>query len=52
MKEIRDTDERAVQLGEYIVKSGATVRAAARVYGVSKSTVHTGVTVRNGLSGG
>ena len=45
MREIKDTDERAIQLGEYIVKSGATVRAAARVSGVSKSTVHTDVTV-------
>ena len=45
MREIKDTDERAIQLGEYIVSSGATVRAAARVYGVSKSTVHTDVTV-------
>ena len=33
VRETKDTDERAVQLGEYIVKSGATVRAAARVYG-------------------
>ena len=46
MRETKDTDERAVQLGEYIVNSGATVRAAARVYGVSKSTVHKDVTER------
>lgn len=33
-------EERAVQLGEYIVQHHATVRAAAKVFGVSKSTVH------------
>ncbi len=35
---------RAVKLGEYIVKNNATVRAAAQVFGISKSTVHTDVT--------
>ncbi len=30
---------RAVQIGRYLVQSGATVRAAAQVFGVSKSTV-------------
>nr|WP_317400812.1 sporulation transcriptional regulator SpoIIID [uncultured Gemmiger sp.] len=34
-----DPEERAVQIGQYLVRSGATVRAAARVFGVSKSTV-------------
>lgn len=33
-------EERAVQMAEYIVAHGATVRAAAAVFGVSKSTVH------------
>ena len=33
-------DERAVILGEYILETGATVRAAAKVFGISKSTVH------------
>ena len=37
---------RAVQLGQYILETGATVRAAARVFGVSKSTVHKDVTER------
>ena len=32
-------EERAVQIGRYLVQSGATVRAAAQVFGVSKSTV-------------
>lgn len=30
-------------LGEYIVNTGATVRAAAAQFGISKSTVHTEV---------
>mgnify|MGYP002797037996 FL=1 len=34
-----DPEERAVEVGRYLVRSGATVRAAARVFGVSKSTV-------------
>ena len=37
-------EERAVQLGRYIVENGATVRAAAKVFGVSKSTVHKDIT--------
>ena len=31
-----DADERAVEIGRYIVRSGATVRATAVVFGVSK----------------
>lgn len=34
-----DPEERAVAVGRYIVRSGATVRAAAAVFGVSKSTI-------------
>ena len=34
------TEERAVTLGQYIAENGATVRAAAQRFGVSKSTVH------------
>ncbi len=40
------SEERAVELGEYIVKNKATVRAAAEIFGVSKSTVHMDVTGR------
>ncbi len=40
------SEERAARLGEYIVKNRVTVRAAAEVFGVSKSTVHTDVTDR------
>ena len=39
-------EERSVQLGEYIVEHKATVRAAAKIFGVSKSTVHMDVTDR------
>ena len=37
---------RAVILGEYILDTGATVRAAAKVFKISKSTVHKDVTER------
>ena len=36
--------ERCVVLGEYLVENGATVRLAAQVFGISKSTVHKDVT--------
>ncbi len=39
-------DERAVRIAEYIISVGATVRDAAKVFGVSKSTVHKDVTSR------
>ena len=45
------TRDRAEILGEYIIETGATVRAAAKVFKISKSTVHTAVTKRNGLCG-
>lgn len=38
------TQLRAVELGEYIVKNKATVRTAAKAFGISKSTVHSDVT--------
>lgn len=38
--------ERAVRCGEYIAKTGCTVRACAAHFGVSKSTVHKDVTER------
>ena len=38
---MKDTvEDRAVELGEYIVHNKATVRAAAKQFGISKSTVH------------
>ncbi len=36
--------ERCVVLGEYLIEHGATVRACAAAWGVSKSTVHKDVT--------
>ena len=33
-------EERAVELGTYILEHKATVRAAAKKFGISKSTVH------------
>lgn len=38
--------ERCVTLGQYIIDNNATVREAAKQYGVSKSTVHKDVTGR------
>ena len=40
-----DYEERAVMLGNYIADNKSTVRAAAKKFGISKSTVHTDVTV-------
>ena len=42
----RDFEDRAVKLGRYIAESKSTVRGAAKKFGVSKSTVHSDVTVR------
>ena len=39
-------EERACDLAVYIIENKATVRAAARVFGVSKSTVHKDLTER------
>jgi len=39
-------EERAVLLAQYIVENQATVRAAAKKYGVSKSTVHKDISER------
>ena len=33
-------EQRAVELGEYIIQSKATVRKTAKKFGISKSTVH------------
>lgn len=39
-------EERAIRLAQYIVEEGATVRQAAKKFGVSKSTVHKDITTR------
>ena len=41
-----DMEQRARELGEWIVENRATVRAAAARFGVSKSTVHKDMTER------
>ena len=41
-------DERAIDLAHYIIDSKDTVRGAAKKFGISKSTVHTEVTLKNG----
>ena len=42
-------EERSVELAHYIIESKDTVRGAAKKFGISKSTVHTEVTLKNGL---
>ena len=37
---------RACELAVYMIETGATVRAAAKHFGISKSTVHKDLTVR------
>ena len=41
-------EDRANQLAHYIIDSKDTVRGAAKKFGISKSTVHTEVTLKNG----
>jgi putative DeoR family transcriptional regulator (stage III sporulation protein D) len=39
-------EERAVEVANYIIEHNATVRQAAKNFGISKSTVHKDVTER------
>lgn len=39
-------EDRACLLGKYIAETGSTVRRAAQVFAISKSTVHKDVTVK------
>ena len=39
-------EERTLEIAKYILNEGATVRQAAGIFGVSKSTVHKDVTER------
>lgn len=41
-------EERVLELANYIIEKKATVRAAAKKFGISKSTVHKDVTERLG----
>jgi putative DeoR family transcriptional regulator (stage III sporulation protein D) len=43
---IYDTYKRATELGAYMVEHKSTVRATARFFGISKSTVHKDITQR------
>ena len=45
-------EERAIELAQYIIDSKDTVRGAAKKFGISKSTVHTEVTIKNGKQKG
>lgn len=45
-------EQRACELAHYIVDSKDTVRGAAKKFGISKSTVHTDVTLWNGRNKG
>lgn len=41
-------EERAINLAHYIIDNKDTVRGAAKKFGISKSTVHKDVTLKNG----
>lgn len=41
---IYDTYKRATELGAYMIENNSTVRATARHFGISKSTVHKDIT--------
>ena len=45
-------EERACTLAKYIIETKDTVRGAAKKFGISKSTVHTDVTLQNGKNKG
>ena len=42
----RDVQTRAAEVARHILKTGATVRACADAFGVSKTTIHKDVTER------
>lgn len=48
----KSIDERAIELAHYIIDTKDTVRGAAAKFGISKSTVHTDVTLQNGKQKG
>ena len=39
-------EERAIEIAHYIIENNATVRQAAKKFGISKSSVHVDLTVR------
>lgn len=40
-------EERAMEVASYIIGTNATVRQAAKQFGISKSTVHADATIQN-----
>lgn len=44
-------EKRAVELAQYIVENNATVRKTAKIFNISKSTVHAVVAIRVGYVG-
>ena len=52
MIEKKEIEERSINLAHYIIDSKDTVRGAAVKFGISKSTVHKDVTLKNGLKNG
>ena len=44
-------EERAMEVAGYIIEHNATVRQAAKQFGISMSTVHMVVTMQNVLCG-
>ncbi len=44
-------EERAIDIANYIIENNSTVRQTVKQFGISKSTVHADVTIRNGLYG-
>ena len=40
------SEERAIEIANYMIENNATVRQAAKNFGISKSTVHKDVTER------
>lgn len=44
-------EERAVEVAKFMIHTNATVRETAKKFGISKSTVHMGVMIQNGLYG-
>ncbi len=44
-------EERAVEVAKFMIHTNATVRETAKKFGISKSTVHMEVNIKNGLCG-
>ena len=42
-------EERAIEIANYMIENNATVRQAAKNFGISKSTVHAVVTIKNDI---